>query len=93
VAYEVGRGRESLFGSLSVSSMWQVVGIFCLGRRYGEMGDGGSILYLVLRMGDCGVLHRSWVEVRSDSGGSKIGQGRSATRVVSVFRCWWRCVV
>ena len=59
VAYEAGRGRESLSGSLSVSSMWQVMGMFCLGRRGGEMGDGGSVLYLVLRMGDCGVLGRS----------------------------------
>jgi len=42
VVYEVGRGRESMSGSLSVSSMEQVVGMFCLGRRGGEMGDGGS---------------------------------------------------
>ena len=72
VAYEVGRGMESLSGSLSVSSMWQVVGMFCLGKRGGEMGDGGSVLYLALPMGDHGVLGRSWVEMRSDSGGSKI---------------------
>ena len=67
--------------------------MLCLGRRGGEMGDGGSVLYLVLRMGDCGVLGRSWVEVRSDGNGSKIRLGRSATRLVSVFCCWLRCVV
>jgi hypothetical protein len=76
--YEVGRGRKSLSGSLSVSSMEQVVDIFCLGRRGGDMWDGGSVLYLVLRIWECGMLGRSWVEVRSDScggdrsGGSKI---------------------
>ena len=67
--------------------------MFCLGRRGGEMGDGGSILCLVLRMGDSGVLGRRWVEVGSDGNGSKIRLGRSAVGVVSVFRCWWRCVV
>ena len=41
VVYGVDRGRESLSGSLSVSSMWQVVGMFCLGRRGREVGDGG----------------------------------------------------
>ena len=86
VSYEVGRGRKSLSGSLSVSSIWQVVGMFCLGRSGGERGVGGSVLYLVLRIGDCGVLGRSWVEVRSDGGGNKIGQGRSAKRLVLIFR-------
>ena len=89
----VGRGRESLSGSLSVSSMWQIVGMFCLGRRGGEMGDGGYVLYITLRMGDCGVSGRSWVEVRSDGGGSRIGLGRSVNRVVLVFHCLWKCVV
>ena len=55
VVYEVGRGRESLSGSLSVSFTEQVLGMFCLGRRGGEMGDGGSVLYLVLRIGEYGV--------------------------------------
>ena len=50
VVYEVGRGRESMAGSLSVSSMEQVVGMLCLGSRVGEMGDGGSILSMVLHL-------------------------------------------
>ena len=62
--YEIGRGRESLSRSLLVSYMEQVVGIFCLGRHGGEMGDGGSVLYLlVLRIKEYGVSGRSWVEV------------------------------
>ena len=44
VVYEVGRGRDSLFGSLSVSPMEQVVGMFYMGMRGGEMGDGGSLM-------------------------------------------------
>ena len=72
MVYEVGRGRESLSGSLSVSSMWQIVGMSCLGRHGGEMGVGGSVLYIVLRMGDCGVWGKSWVEVRSVGDGSRI---------------------
>ena len=59
MVYEVGRGKESLFGSRSVSSMEQFVGMFCLGRRGGEMRDGGSVLYLVLRIGEYGVSNRS----------------------------------
>ena len=55
MVYEVGRGRESLSRSLSVSSMEQVVGMFCLGRRGGDMGDGGFVLYLLLRIGESGV--------------------------------------
>ena len=51
MAYEVVRGRESLSGSLSVSSIWQVVGMFCLGRRGGEMGVCGSVLCLVFEYG------------------------------------------
>ena len=93
VVYEAARGRESLSRLLLVSSMKQVVGMFCLGRRGGETGDGGSVLYIVLRIGKCGVSGRSWVEARSDSGGSKIRLGRYATRVVSGLRCWWRCFV
>ena len=93
MVYGDGRGRESLSGSLSVSSMEQVVGMFCLGRRGGEMMDGGCIMYLVLRICECNVSGRSWVEVRSDSGGSKIGLGRFVTWVVLVFRCFLRCVV
>ena len=93
MVYEVGRGRESPFGSLSVSSMEQVVGMFCLGRRGGEMGDGGSAVHLVLRIGEYSVSDKNWVEVRSGSGGSKISLGRSMTRVILVFRCWWWCVV
>ncbi len=37
VVYEIGPRREFLSGSLSVSSMEQIVGMFCLGRR-GGMG-------------------------------------------------------
>ena len=73
--------------------MWQVVGMLCLGRRGGEMGDGGFVLYLVLRMGDRGVSGRSWVEVRSFGGGSRIGLGRSMTRVILIFPSWCKCVV
>ena len=68
-------------------------GYVCLGRRGGDMEDGWSVLYIVLRLGDCGVSGRVWVEVRSDGAGSKIGLGRYVTKVVMVFHCWWRCVV
>jgi len=64
-----------------------------MGRRGGEMGDGGSVLYLVLRIGDCGVSGKNSVEVRSDGGGGKIELGRYVKRVVLVFCCWWRFVV
>jgi len=57
------------------------------------MGVGGSVLYLVVRIGDCGVSGKSWVEVRSDGGWGKIRLGRSMNRVILVFRCWWRRVV
>ncbi len=50
VVYEVSRGRESMSGSFLVSYMEQVVGMFSLGRRGEEMGDGGSIMYIVLRI-------------------------------------------
>ena len=93
VVYGAGRGMESLSGSILVSSMWQVVGMFCLGRRGGEMGDGGCVLYLVLRRGDCDVSGRSWVEVSSVGGGSRIRLGRSVARVVLFFHNWWECVV
>ena len=91
MVYGVGRGRESLSRSLSVSSMVQVVGMFCLGRRVGEMGDGGSVLYLVLRIGEYDVLGRSWVEVGSGGGGRKIRRGRSVAGVVLIFRGRWWC--
>jgi hypothetical protein len=55
MVYEIVRGWETMFGSLSMSSMEQVVGMFCLGRRGGDMGDGGYVLYLVLHIGECGV--------------------------------------
>jgi hypothetical protein len=44
VVYEVDRGRESLSWWLFVSSMEQDVGMFCLGRHDGEIGDVDSIL-------------------------------------------------
>ncbi len=72
--------------------MWQVVGMFCLERRGGEMGDGGFLLYLVLRMGDYGVSDRSCVEVRLVGGGSRVGLVRFVTSVILVFHCWWKCV-
>ena len=61
--YEVGCGRDTLSGSLSVSSMEQAVYMFCLERRGGEMGGCGSVMYLVLRIGEYGVSGMSWVEV------------------------------
>jgi hypothetical protein len=93
VVYEAGRGRESLFGSLSVRYVEQVVGMFCLGMRGGEMGDGGSILYLALRIDEYGRSGRSWVEVGSGGDGRKISRGRSVARVVLIFRYEWWCVV
>ena len=57
----------------------------CLGRRGGEMGDAGYVSCLVSRMGDCGVSGRSWVDVGSVGGGSRIGMGRFVTRVVLVY--------
>ena len=44
VVYAVKFGKESLYGSLSTSSMVHVEGMFCLGRRGGDIGDGGSDL-------------------------------------------------
>ena len=46
--------------------------MFCLGRRGGEMGNGGFVLYLVLRKGDCDVSGRAWVEKKSVGGGCRI---------------------
>jgi hypothetical protein len=82
VVYEVGRGRKSVSGSLSVSYMEQVVGLFCLGRRGGEMGDGGYVLYLALRIGEYGRSGRSWAQEGSGGGGRKICRGHSVARVV-----------
>ena len=64
-----GFGKESLSGSLSTSSKYHVEGMFCLGRRGGEIGDGGSDLgVLLIRVGELkasgGVgLVRVWVGV------------------------------
>ena len=57
------------------------------------MGDGGSVLYLVLRIGKYGVTGRSWVEVGSGGGGRKISRGRSVAGVVLIFRGRWWCGV
>ena len=89
MVYEVGRGKESLSVSLSVSSMEQVVGMFCLRMRGGEMGDGGFVMYLVLRIGEYGVSGRSRVEMGSGGGGRGISRGGSVTSVVLIFRCRW----
>ena len=46
-------GKESLSGSLSMSSMEHVVGMFCLDRRGCETGEGGSGLgFFFLRIGE-----------------------------------------
>ncbi len=45
--HDVRFGKESLFVSLSMSSMRHVEGMFCMGRRGGEIGDGGSDLGFV----------------------------------------------
>ncbi len=64
-----GFGKEFLSGSLSTSSMMHVEGMFCLGRRCGEIGDGGSDLdFFLIRVGELkasgGVgLVRIWVGV------------------------------
>jgi len=42
VMYIVRFGKESMAGSLSISTMVHVQYMFCLGRRCGEIGDGGS---------------------------------------------------
>ena len=45
--YGWSRLRESLSGSLSVSSMWQFVGIDLLGSLAGAMGESGRSLGLL----------------------------------------------
>ena len=57
VMYVVGFGKEFMSRSLSISSMVHVEGIMlCLGRRDGEMGDGGSALGdYVTRVGELNV--------------------------------------
>ncbi len=40
--YDADYGKKSLSGSLSMSSIEHVEGIFCLERRGEEMGDGVS---------------------------------------------------
>ena len=52
LVYEVDPEKKSMFGSLSVSCMEQVVGMFCMERRGGEMGDGGTVLCLFVRIGE-----------------------------------------
>lgn len=53
VVYDVGFGKESLFGSLSTSSMVRAEGMFCRERRGGEIGDVGSDLgFLRIRVGE-----------------------------------------
>ena len=60
VVYRVCPGKESPCGLLSLSSMEQFVGMLRrLGRRGGEMWDGGSILCIFLRVGKKGVSGRS----------------------------------
>ena len=89
MVYEVGRGRESLFGSLSVSYMEQIMGMVCLGRRGGKKRDGEFVLYIVWRIGESGVSGKSWVEVGSGGGGRGVRRGGSMNRVVLHFRCGW----
>jgi len=53
VVYAVGFGKKSMFGSLSTSSMVHAEGMFCQGRRGGEIGDVGSDLgFLRIRVGE-----------------------------------------
>ncbi len=57
--YDFGFGRESMFGSLLVSSMEHVKGMLRLGRRGGELGDQGSDLgFLFVRVGELNVPRR-----------------------------------
>jgi len=58
--YDDKFGNESMDGSLSVSSMEQVVGVRCLGNRGGEMGDGGFVFDFFLRIGKLRVSERGW---------------------------------
>ena len=49
--YADGFGKEYLSGPLSTSFMAHVEGMFCLGRRGGEIGDVGSDLgFLLIRV-------------------------------------------
>ena len=51
VVYAIEFGKHSLSGSLSMSSMVHVEGMFCLGRRGGEVGDDGSDMgFLLMRI-------------------------------------------
>ena len=60
--YRSSRLRESLSGSLSFSSMWQVVGIALLGSRAGDVREfgrgfslfGGGGVFVMISVG-CGV--------------------------------------
>ena len=69
--YGSSRLRESLSGSLSLSSMWHVVGIALLGSRAGDVGEFGQVLSLLggggvfVRVGaGCGVGFVRCVVVR-----------------------------
>jgi hypothetical protein len=55
MVHEVSFGKESLSGSLSMSSMEHKEGMVCLGKRSGEIGGGGSDLSLFLRDGELNV--------------------------------------
>ncbi len=59
VTYADGLGKESLSRSLTMSSMEHVVGIVCLGRRGGEIGNGGSGLgFFFIRVEELRALGR-----------------------------------
>ncbi len=73
-----GPGRESLSGSLLVSSMEQVVGMFCMGRRGGQL-NGVSILCRFLRIGELGVPDAGYDGVSLVSGGSEVDRRWSPT--------------
>jgi len=59
----------------------------------GRWGGGGSVMCLVLRIGECVVSGKSWVEVGSGGGGRGISWGGFVTGVVLIFRCRWWCIV
>ena len=73
--------------------MVQVMGMICLGRRGGEMGDDGSVMYPVLRIWVYGVSSKSLVEVGTGGDGRKISRDRSVARVVLILRGRMWCVV
>ena len=59
--YVVGFGKEFRYGSLLMISIFHVSGTFCLGRREGKIGDGGSnLLVFVLRVGELNVSGSAW---------------------------------